>query len=128
MSKAKTQMLRNAPASIKRSKGPASNTAKIDESSGNLFNDDLPSHETPTAKRSRAEPAVKKSAVARAQQTTKAAPKRAALIGSVRINFDLEKAVHKRLKMLAVEGDMTIADWMRALIQKELERIDKRAR
>ncbi|ETP61455.1 hypothetical protein BDSB_27310 [Burkholderia dolosa PC543] len=36
--------------------------------------------------------------------------------------------VHKRLKMLAVEADMTIADWMRQLIQKALEHIDKTER
>jgi len=49
-------------------------------------------------------------------------------VGSVRINFDLERVIHKRLKMLAVEADLTIADWMRALIQKELEHIEKTAR
>lgn len=126
MSTVKTQKLSNAPAPAKRAQGPASKTATANR---DLFGDDDRTSlaATPT-KRARPEPVTKRATASRAStthQTARAIPKRAAPTGSVRINFDLEKVIHKRLKMLAVEADMTIADWMRALIQKELQRIDK---
>jgi hypothetical protein len=81
-----------------------------------------------SARRSRAEPASKRASASEvaAVGDSAGAPRRMAnVVGSVRINFDLEKPVHKRLKMLAVEAEMTIADWMRALIQKELQKAGK---
>ncbi|WP_124520803.1 hypothetical protein [Burkholderia sp. Bp9131] len=128
MSTVKTQKLSNTQASAKRAKGPASKTATANR---DLFGGDSNTGLTAPAKRARSEPATKRATTSRAstaQQTAKAAPKRVAPSGSVRINFDLERAIHKRLKMLAVEADLTIADWMRALIQKELEHLDKMER
>ncbi|MGC2947202.1 hypothetical protein [Burkholderia ambifaria] len=128
MSKVKTQKLSDTPAPAKRAKGPASKTATANR---DLFGDDKTGAAAAPAKRTRAGSAVKRPTASRpatTQPTAKASPKRAAPVGSVRINFDLERVIHKRLKMLAVEADLTIADWMRALIQKELEHIEKTAR
>jgi hypothetical protein len=130
MSTAKTQKLRNATAPVKRAKG---STSKASTANRDLFGHDgnTGSASAPATKRGRAEPATKRTTASRAstaQKPAKSAPRSVANTGSVRINFDLERVVHKRLKMLAVEADMTIADWMRQLIQKALEHIDKTER
>jgi len=39
---------------------------------------------------------------------------------TVRINFDLERAEHRRLKMLAVQQDRSIADILREMVEKLL--------
>lgn len=39
---------------------------------------------------------------------------------TVRINFDLERAEHKRLKMLAVQQDRSVADILREMVGKLL--------
>ncbi|WP_321857272.1 hypothetical protein [Burkholderia cenocepacia] len=129
MSTVKTQKLSKTPASAKRAKGPASKSATANRE---LFGSDGDAGlATAAAKRGGSGPAVRRATTSRVsatQQPVKATPKKAASVGSVRINFDLEKTTHKRLKMLAVEAEMTIADWMRALIQKELEHIGRMER
>ncbi|MFP3504147.1 hypothetical protein [Burkholderia sp. SIMBA_062] len=128
MSTVKTQKLSNASTPAKRVKGRVSKTATANRE---LFGDDKTGVAAVPAKPTRNGPALKRPPASRpatTQPTPKASPKRAAPAGSVRINFDLERVIHKRLKMLAVEADLTIADWMRALIQKELEHLEKMAR
>ncbi len=39
---------------------------------------------------------------------------------TVRINFDLERAEHRRLKMLAVQQDRSVADILREMVGKLL--------
>ena len=39
---------------------------------------------------------------------------------TVRINFDLERAEHRRLKLLAVQQDRSIADILREMVEKLL--------
>jgi hypothetical protein len=122
MSTVKTQKRGSGPASVKRAQGRTSKTAATNR---DLFGDDGNAGAGQSARRARAEPASKRASTSEAAtvgDSAGAQRRTANVVGSVRINFDLEKPVHKRLKMLAVEADMTIADWMRALIQKELQK------
>lgn len=49
-------------------------------------------------------------------------------VDSIRLNFDIDPAVHKRIRYICVEREITIADWMRELIDREFERLAGRAK